>query len=112
MTTVVSCLLSYYNDTVAVFRDVQGFKHTGKRQAEFDATIGLIFDQYMRRVKAQGWLTPVMNVISSIGVALIIWQGSTMVVNGELTAGGFTAFMAALIMLYNPIKNMGQSVVA
>jgi subfamily B ATP-binding cassette protein MsbA len=53
-----------------------------------------------------------MHLISSVGIALIIWQGSLMVVREELTTGAFVSFIAAMLLLYNPIKNLGGNIVS
>lgn len=49
---------------------------------------------------------PLMELIGALGVAAIILLGGSMVVRGEITQGDFFSFMAALLMLYDPIKKM------
>lgn len=48
--------------------------------------------------------SPVMECIGSLGIGLIIWYGGREVINGSMTPGTFFSFMAALVMLYDPIK--------
>lgn len=61
-------------------------------------------------VQKTAWLTPMMHVMSAIGVGAVIGYGSYLIVNGTITSGNFVSFITALIMLYNPIKNIGKSV--
>jgi subfamily B ATP-binding cassette protein MsbA len=61
-------------------------------------------------VQAQGLLTPAMHMIASVGIATVLWQGSLMVLNKEITTGSFVSFVTAMLMLYNPIKNLGASI--
>ena len=49
-----------------------------------------------------------MEVIGAVGVALIIWIGGYSVLRGELTPGAFFSFLAALFLLYNPIKDLNK----
>lgn len=50
-----------------------------------------------------------MHFIVSFGIAAVIWLGSYLIVTHQITAGSFVSFIAALIMLYNPIKSIGNN---
>lgn len=51
---------------------------------------------------------PLMEVIGSIGMAMIIWFGGKEVIAGNATPGTFFAFITALIMIYDPIKKVSR----
>lgn len=103
-------VLSYYTETVGGIRVIYGFNLPRLRLKKFEEFQRNLFKMTIKSTQAQGWLTPSMHIIASIGIAIIIWQGSLMVVKGELTTGGFVSFIAAMLMLYNPIKNIGGSI--
>ena len=50
-----------------------------------------------------------MHVIVSIGIGLAIGYGSHLILAGKITSGNFVSFITALIMLYTPIKNLGNN---
>ncbi len=52
-----------------------------------------------------------MHFTVSIGVSLTIAYGSWLIVQNEMTAGDFVAFLAALLMMYTPIKALGGTIV-
>ena len=56
-----------------------------------------------------GIITPIMHVISSFGIAFVIWFGSYLIVNHDITVGNFASFITSLVMLYNPIKSIGNN---
>jgi len=56
--------------------------------------------------------TPVMEFLGSIGIALIVWYGGSQVIAGHSTPGTFFSFMAALILLYEPVKGLNKVNVA
>lgn len=58
----------------------------------------------IQRVKALS--NPVMEFIGAASVALIIWVGGLTVINGNMTVGEFFSFLAALMMLYEPVKHL------
>ena len=60
----------------------------------------------MRGVRTRELTSPLMEFIGSIAVALVIWFGGRQVIDGQLTAGQFTSFAAALFMIYTPVKRM------
>ncbi len=112
MMAVATDAISFYNETVTGIRVIYGYNLSGIRADRFKQFQHAIFSAGMRYIKASGWLTPSMHLIASIGIAIIIFSGSKMVVNGQLTTGGFVSFLVALIMLYNPVKNLGGSILA
>ena len=60
-------------------------------------------------IQRTGLMSPLMHFIVSLGIAVVIWLGSYLIVHHEITAGNFVSFITALIMLYNPIKSIGNN---
>ena len=56
------------------------------------------------------WLSPIMHLISSVGVAVILGCGTYLINRGTLTAGGFASFLASLLLLYKPVKSLSHSI--
>jgi len=48
----------------------------------------------------------VIDMLSSVGIGMVIFYGGMRVINGTTTAGTFFSFMASLILLYEPIKKI------
>ncbi len=51
----------------------------------------------------------VMELVGAVGIAIIIGYGGYKVISGESTPGSFFSFIAALIMLYEPIKKLSNA---
>ncbi len=105
-------VIAIYNETVGGIKVINGFGMDRFQERKFKTIQRAMYERTMKKVKAHGWMTPSMHLIAAIGVSLIIWQGSRMAISGEITTGSLIAFLAALIMLYNPIKNLGPSLLA
>ena len=60
----------------------------------------------MKGVRTRELTSPLMEFIGAIAVALVIWFGGRQVIEGQLTAGQFMSFAAALFMIYTPVKRM------
>lgn len=50
-----------------------------------------------------------MHVIVSGGIAAAIGYGSHSIMSGQITSGNFVSFIMALILLYTPVKNIGNN---
>jgi subfamily B ATP-binding cassette protein MsbA len=61
---------------------------------------------FLKIQKVRALSEPVMEFIGAGSVALIIWMGGYLVMNGSMTVGEFFSFLAALMMLYEPVKHI------
>lgn len=61
---------------------------------------------FLKIQRVQAMSSPVMELIGAFSVALIIWIGGIMVIDGKMTVGEFFSFLTALMMLYEPIKHI------
>lgn len=50
-----------------------------------------------------------MEVIGVISIAVIIWYGGYLVINGTMTPGAFFSFMAAMLLAYTPVRKLSGS---
>lgn len=64
------------------------------------------FDSNIKAVKTNELISPLMELLGAIAFIVVILIGGSKVISGELTAGTFTSFIAALFMLYTPIKKI------
>ena len=60
-------------------------------------------------IQRTSWLSPMMHVIVSVGIGLAIGYGSHLILTKQITSGNFVSFITALIMLYTPIKSLGNN---
>ena len=73
---------------------------TEKIEANKFSIHNMIFFKYnMKAVKTNELVSPVMEIIGSFAFAAVIIVGGSKVIDGELTTGTFTSFVAALFML-------------
>jgi subfamily B ATP-binding cassette protein MsbA len=57
----------------------------------------------------RGLSSPVMEFLGALGMAVIISYGGYQVIQGNSTPGTFFSFLAALLMLYAPIRGLSQA---
>src|SRR5687768_3243352 len=59
-----------------------------------------------RTVRIQALNSPMMEVIAGVGLAAIFVYASMQIRAGRMTVGGLVSFLAALMMLYKPLKDV------
>ena len=62
-----------------------------------------------KAIKYNSISAPVIEMITSIGIAGVIWVGGSMVMGGKLTASEFFSFLTAMVLVYKPIKSLNNS---
>lgn len=108
---VSSIAMTAYNEAFNGNRTIAAYNLQPDQKARFDVLMDRIFNLNIGMVKTTGWLSPVMHVIVSLGLAFVIFMSSSLIVKGSITSGNFTSFVAALLMLYTPVKTMGDNYV-
>lgn len=67
------------------------------------------FNVNMSLYKRSGWMSPIMYIIASFGIATVLGVGTYLINSGEMTAGGFASFVTSLLLLYKPVKTLGNT---
>ena len=106
---VMAELLNRYNETFAGNRIISAYNLQQYCKQKFVYVVNVIFSLSLRMVLKLGILTPLMHIISACGIALVIWYGSYLIVSHQITVGNFASFITSLVMLYNPIKSIGNN---
>ncbi|TNF45324.1 lipid A export permease/ATP-binding protein MsbA [bacterium] len=79
-----------------------------QEQERFRADNERLVGTFLKIQRVQAMSSPVMELIGALSVALIIWIGGIMVIDGKMTVGEFFSFLTALMMLYEPIKHINS----
>lgn len=102
-------LLTIYNEAFAGNKIISAYNLYDLKNKQFRKLIDVVFGLKIKITQHVGWLSPMMHIIVSVGIGAVIGLGSYLIVNGELSAGEFVSFITALIMLYTPIKGLGNN---
>lgn len=102
-------VVTHFNESVGGNRVVTSYNLYDYQNERFDDTLHRVFRLGMKMVQRTGTLSPLMHFVVSLGIALVIWVGSYLIISQQITAGNFVSFVAALILLYNPIKGIGNN---
>lgn len=65
--------------------------------------------QYRRYLKYDSLAMPISELIISFGVAAVVYLGGSHVMSGQMSASELFSFIAAMIMMFNPVKKLQGS---
>jgi len=101
-------ITTFLHETITGNRIVKAFNMEEYETRRFSVENDKFFRTILKRVRIRALSHPLMEVIGGVGVAAIVWVGGYSVIRGELTPGAFFSFMAALLLLYNPIRDLNK----
>ena len=100
-----------YVETYSGIKIIKSFNLIKTMYEKFHREVEDIFKFSMKMTRDTNWLSPAMHLVTACGVAGVLYYGMYLITTGVITSGTFVAFLAALIMLYTPIKSIGNNYV-
>ncbi len=94
-----------------IFNNIEIIKANSTEEFEykrFKSENQKIFEINIKATKTTELSSPLMEIAGSFAVALVIIYGGGRVIEGGMSVGSFFSFLAALFMLYTPIKRVSK----
>jgi subfamily B ATP-binding cassette protein MsbA len=92
-----------------IFSGVRTVKSYNREEFEIGRARGIIeslFRLYYKSSRTQAAATPMMEILSGVSMALVIFYGGSQVMDGTITTGAFSSFIASFLMAYKPVRAM------
>jgi subfamily B ATP-binding cassette protein MsbA len=99
-------LSALLQETISGARIVKAFGMEEYENQRFAKENERLFKLNMKSISVIGVSSPFMEFLGGLGIAAIIFYGGYQVIQGNSTPGTFFSFLAALIMLYEPVKRL------
>jgi ATP-binding cassette, subfamily B, bacterial MsbA len=91
------------------FQNMALIRSYGMERQEIDhfhCLLKSIFTQHLRAARIRAFVHPLMESLGGIIVTLVVLYGGLQVMTGKSTTGSFVSFIAGLLFLYKPLKNL------
>ena len=98
-----------FNETYAGNKIMTAYNLAAYQEQKFTDQINASFNVNMSLVKRAGWMSPIMYLIASVGIALVMAYGTHLVTSGAMTSGSLLSFVTSLLLLYKPVKTLGNT---
>ena len=89
-------------------RIVKAFGAESREASRFAAATYRLYRTHLKVTGAVASLPPLMEFIGGLAAAGALWYGAREISESRLTAGDFSAFLAAAFMMYGPIKKLSR----
>jgi subfamily B ATP-binding cassette protein MsbA len=99
-------LNSLLQETISGTRIVKAFGMEKYESKRFAMENERLFKYNMKAVSVNAISSPFMDFLGGLGIAAVIFYGGYNVLHGTSTPGTFFSFIAALFMLYEPVKRL------
>ena len=95
-------------EAIAGHRIVKAFGGEEREAGRFERAAQHFYRTIMQVTRVLSMLPPLMEFIGGVAFVAALVYGSQEIVAGRLTQGEFTAFIAALFMMYAPAKKLSR----
>ncbi len=95
-------------ETITGTRIVKAFNMEDHERQRFSKENRRLFGILIKSVRVRAISHPLMEFLGGVGIAFIVFYGGYNVIQGKSTPGTFFSFLAALLMLYEPVKRLSN----
>lgn len=88
---------------IKVIKSFGGEQIEVKRSTEITAKI---LEHFKKAAKFDALTSPIMEILSGLAIACILWYGGFMVIEGNISPGALFAFITAFVSAYRPFKSL------
>jgi ATP-binding cassette, subfamily B, multidrug efflux pump len=99
---------AYLQEHITGMSVVQLYNRERKSFKTFDRINREHLQAHLDGVLAYSWFYPVIELLSSVALALIIWYGGGQIISGVLTLGALVAFIQYSRRFFQPIADMSE----
>lgn len=96
------------NETITGIRVSQAFCREATNIRNFEKLNDAYFNSYMSAIKVEVLIWPMVDVLGTVGSALVLWAGARMVLADEITVGYVLAFTDYLFRFWEPISAISR----
>lgn len=106
--TQVARLNAFLQEHITGMRIVQIFNREKAEMKAFEEINGKHRDANIRGIMAYSIFFPVVEILSSVALALLVWWGGKGVLNTYTSLGDLMAFIMFLNMMFRPIRQLAD----
>jgi subfamily B ATP-binding cassette protein MsbA len=96
-------------ETFSGIKVIKAFGLEAREVEKFKSTNLELYSFSRRNIKYEAISTPLMELITSLGIAAVVWVGGSSVMKGTMTAPEFFSFITAMVLVYTPVKRLISS---
>ena len=97
-----------YNENITGVRVVKALRREEQNLGEFGQLSSHMYRASFRAAWLSALFLPIVQMISAVGIALVVWYGGYQFQSGTITIGGIQAFISYITFMLWPIQEMSR----
>ncbi|MFO7813076.1 MAG: lipid A export permease/ATP-binding protein MsbA [Pelovirga sp.] len=106
--TAMGDLTSVLEQSFSGIKVVKSFGCEDQEIRKFNKVNAGYFSFIRKTIRYAAATSPLMEILSSVGVAFILWYGLNRVFTGEISQGEMFSLLTAIVLLYKPLKKLAK----
>jgi ATP-binding cassette subfamily B multidrug efflux pump len=106
--TQLAKINAYLQEALAGITIIQIFMREEDTRHRFAALNRDYFRKTMYQIKIFGFFMPMLEVLSAVAVALIIWYGGGEIIRKRMSLGELVAFLSYMRLFFQPLRELSQ----
>jgi len=105
---LISDVTKVIHETLAGIKIIKSFTLENRMARRNEEAVSGHYRNFMREVRINEFTSAFMEMIAGSGIALLLWYGFYLIVNGKLSMSEFLSFVIAVMMMYDPLKRLSR----
>ena len=106
--TQMARLNSFLQEAIGGISIIQLFGREDYSRARFHEQNEAYLERSLYQIRIFGIFMPLLEVLSSVAVALIIWYGGGQIIQKQMTLGMLVAFLSYMRLFFQPLRELSQ----
>jgi ATP-binding cassette subfamily B multidrug efflux pump len=99
---------AYLQEAVSGISLIQLFQREKAAEHNFVQLNRTYFQAALHQIKIFGIFMPLLDILSSMATAIIIWYGGALILKGKMTIGILVAFLSYMRLFFQPLRELSQ----
>jgi subfamily B ATP-binding cassette protein MsbA len=105
----LSFLTQRLGESITGAKVIKVFNREAIRDEKFIGENNRVCRENVKVIKFKEATKLLIDVFTGIAIGLILWYGGSQVKNGAITSGDFASIIAAIYLVFTPVKKLGDS---
>jgi subfamily B ATP-binding cassette protein MsbA len=104
----ISHITEFLSESYSGIKIIKAFCRQSGETRRFEEITREYYRENMRSTRVSQFAALLMEAVGGLGIAFVIWYGGRLIIRGVMTAGDFTSFLTAILLVYTPAKRLAQ----
>lgn len=104
----IATVTTLLHETLSGIKIIKAFTMENDMIKRYKNALQEHYRNIMREVRTEEFANLLTEIIAGVGVALIVFYGSYLVVSDKISSGDFFSFATAVILMYTPLRRLSR----